>query len=98
MEKYKKEIIEITDEGIILIDKLPADFEYLYNKIKSKSCIISMFNEASYINLLVPFEAWLSDKVSEDDFKETVAYVKNEWQKDLEIINMMKDEETIKLI
>lgn len=98
MEKYKKEIIEITDEGIILIDKLPADFENLYNKIKSKSCIISMFNEASYINLLVPFETWLSDKVSEDDFKETVAYVKNEWQKDREIINAMKDEETIKLI
>ena len=98
MEKYKKEIIEITDEGIILIDKLPADFEILYNKIKSKSCIISMFNEASYINLLVPFETWLSDKVSEDDFKETVAYVKNEWQKDREIINAMKDEETIKLI
>ena len=98
MEKYKKEIIEITDEGIILIDKLQANFECLYNKIKSKSCIIIMFNEASYINLLVPFETWLSDKVSEDDFKETVAYVKNEWQKDLEIINMMKDEETIKLI
>ena len=95
MAKNKKEVISITNKGLILVDNMPANFEYLYNKIKSKSCIIIMYNEADYINLLVPFETWLSDKVSEDDFKETVAYVKNQWQKNLEIINKIKNEETI---
>lgn len=91
----KKEVFNITNKGLIIVDDMPANFEYLYNKIKSKSCIIIMYNEADYINLLVPFETWLSNKVSEDDFKETVAYVKNQWQKNLEIINKIKNEETI---
>lgn len=95
MVESKKEVISITNKGIILVDNMPANFEYLYNKIKSKSCIIIMYNEADYINLLVPFETWLSDKVSEDEFKKTVAYVKNQWQKNLEIINKIKNKETI---
>ena len=95
MVESKKEVIRITNKGLILVDNMPTNFEYLYNKIKSKSCIIIMYNEADYINLLVSFETWLSNKVSEDDFKETVAYVKNQWQKNLEIINKIKNEETI---
>ena len=95
MEESKKEVIKITNKGIILVDNMPTNFEYLYNKIKSKSCIIIMYNEADYINLLVHFETWLSVRVSEDDLKETVAYVKNQWQKNLEIINKIKNEETI---
>ena len=95
MVESKKEVIRITNEGIILVDNMPSNFEYLYNKIKSKSCIIIMYKEADYINLLVPFETWLSVRVSEDEFKETVDYVKNLWQKNLEIINKIKNEETI---
>lgn len=98
MAKSKKEVIEITEEGIIIVDDLVADFRYLYDKIKTKSCDIIMYNEASYLNLLVPFENWLSERVSEDEFKKTVAYVKDEWQKDLEIINEIKNKGTIKMI
>lgn len=76
MAKNKKEVIEITDEGIIAVDGLVADFEYLYDKIKTKSCDIVMTNKASYLCLLVPFEHWLSDRVSEEEFKRTVAYIK----------------------
>lgn len=95
MVESKKEVIRITNKGLILVDNMPTNFEYLYNKIKSKSCIIIMYNEADYINLLVPFETWLSNKVSENDFKKTVAYVKKQWQKNQEIINKIKNEETI---
>lgn len=98
MAKSKKEEIEITEEGIIIVDDLVADFQYLYEKIKTKSCTIVMTSKSSYLCLLVPFEHWLSDRVSEDEFKEVVAYIRNEWQKNLEWINMLKDEETITLI
>lgn len=98
MAKSKKEEIEITEEGIIIVDDLVADFRYLYEKIKTKSCTIVMTSKSSYLSLLVPFEHWLSDRVSEDEFKEVVAYIRNEWQKNLEWINMLKDEETITLI
>ena len=95
MAKSKKEEIEITDEGIIIVDGLVVGFEYLYNKIKTKSCDIVMTNKASYLCLLVPFEHWLSDRVSEEEFKKTVAYIKNEWHKNLEWIKMVEPEDVI---
>lgn len=97
MAKSKKEVIEITEEGIIIVDDLVADFRYLYDKIKTKSCTIVITNEESYLNLLVPFENWLSERVDVDEFKEMVAYVKNEWQKNQEYINMAKNEDIIEI-
>ena len=55
MAKNKITEVEITEEGIIINDKLIADFEVLYNLIKTKSCRIYMKNKARYLNLLVPF-------------------------------------------
>ena len=95
MAKSKKEVIEITEEGIIIVDDLVADFQYLYDKIKTKSCTIVMNSKASYLCLLVPFEHWLSDRVSEDKFKRTVAYIKNEWKRNLEMIKMLEPEDII---
>lgn len=97
MAKNKKEVIEITAQGIIFVDGLLADFQYLYDKIKTKSCIIVMNSKASYLCLLVPFEQWLSERVSEDECKEIVAYIKNEWKKNEEWINMLKPEDIIKI-
>lgn len=95
MAKSKKEVIEITEIGIIIVDDLVADFRYLYDKIKTESCIIIMRSKASYLCLLVPFQHWLAERVSEEEFKKTVAYIKNEWQKNLEIINKIKNEGNI---
>lgn len=97
MAKSKKEVIEITEEGIIIVDDLVADFEYLYDKIKTESCTIVMKSKASYLCLLVPFEHWLSDSVSEDEFKKTVTYIKNEWQKNEEWIKILEPEDIIKI-
>lgn len=95
MAKSKKEEIEITDEGIIIVNGLVVGFEYLYNKIKTKSCIIVMTNKASYLCLLVPFQHWLSERVSVEECKEIVAYIKDEWLKNLELIKMLQPEDVI---
>lgn len=95
MAKNKKEVIEITDEGIIAVDGLVADFEYLYDKIKTKSCDIVMTSKASYLSLIVPFQHWLSDRVSVEEYKEIVAYIKDEWRRNLEWIKMMEPEDVI---
>lgn len=95
MAKNKKEVIEITNEGIIVVDGLVADFEYLYDKIKTKSCDIVMTNKASYLCLLVPFEHWLSERVSVEEYKEIVAYIKDEYRKNLELIKMLEPEDVI---
>ena len=95
MAKSKKEVIQITEEGIIIVDDLVADFRYLYDKIKTESCTIEMGSKASYLCLLVPFEHWLSERVSEDEFKKTIAYIKKEWQRNLELIKMVEPEDII---
>lgn len=95
MAKSKKEVIEITEEGIIIVDDLVADFQYLYDKIKTESCTIEIYSKASYLCLLVPFEHWLSERVSEEEFKKTVAYIKNEWKRNLERIKMLEPEDII---
>ena len=95
MAKIKKEEIEITDEGIIITDGLVVGFEYLYNKIKTKSCIIVMTSKASYLCLLVPFQRWLSERVSVEECKEIVAYIKDEWRKNLELIKILEPEDVI---
>lgn len=95
MAKSKKEVIEITEEGIIIVDDLVADFEYLYNKIKTESCTIVIHSKASYLCLLVPFEHWLSERVSEEEFKKTIAYIRNEWKRNLEMIKMLEPEDII---
>ena len=95
MAKSKKEVIEITEEGIIIVDDLVEDFQYLYEKIKTESCTIEIYSKASYLCLLVPFEHWLSERVSEEEFKKTVAYIKNEWKRNLERIKMLEPEDII---
>lgn len=95
MAKIKKEEIEITDEGIIIVDGIVVGFEYLYNKIKTKSCIIVMTSKASYLCLLVPFQRWLSERVSVEECKEIVAYIKDEWRKNLELIKILEPEDVI---
>ena len=95
MAKSKKEVIEITEEGIIIIDDLVADFQYLYDKIKTESCTIVIHSKASYLCLLVPFEHWISERVSEEEFKKTIAYIKNEWKRNLEMIKMLEPEDII---
>lgn len=95
MAKSKKEVIEITEEGIIIVDDLVADFQYLYDKIKTESCTIVIHSKASYLCLLVPFEHWLSERVSEEEFKKTIAYIKNEWKRNLEMIKMLEPEDII---
>ena len=95
MAKSKKEVIEITEEGIIIVDDLVADFRYLYDKILTESCTIVIHSKASYLCLLVPFEHWLSERVSEEEFKKTIAYIKNEWKRNLEMIKMLEPEDII---
>ena len=95
MAKIKKEEIEITDEGVIIVDGLVVGFEYLYNKIKTRSCIIVMTSKASYLCLLFPFKRWLSERVSVEECKEIVAYIKDEWRKNLELIKILEPEDVI---
>ena len=89
MAKNKKEVIEITEEGIIAVDGLIADYRYLYDKIKTKSCTIVMASKEDYLRLLVPFRCWLRKNFAEDEVKEIVAYIQNEWQENLETIKML---------
>ena len=44
MEEQIKEIVRITDEGIIFMDYLPADFSALIEYIEKDNCILIFDN------------------------------------------------------
>lgn len=51
MQDRNKEVVTITDEGIVYIDYLVADYTILVNLIASDNCIIVFDSEEAYSNL-----------------------------------------------
>ena len=45
MDENNKTIVEVTDEGIIFVDYLTADYEFLFNLIMNKSCHLEIASE-----------------------------------------------------
>ena len=51
MQDRSKEVVTITDEGIVSIDYLIADYTMLVNLIASDNCILVFDSEEAYNNL-----------------------------------------------
>ena len=45
MDENNKTIVEVTDEGIMFVDYLTADYEFLFNLIMNKSCHLEIASE-----------------------------------------------------
>lgn len=87
MEEEIKTIVEITDEGIIMIDYLPADCEVLFNLCIKKECEIIMASREQYYLLLGEMQMWMNNNKSVEEIKAVTDFIKEEWKSSLEIIN-----------
>lgn len=52
MEETNKQVVTITDEGIICIDYLVADYTVLINLIEKDNCMLMFDSEEAYQNLV----------------------------------------------
>ena len=87
MGKSKKEVIEITEEGIILMNDFPADYEVLFNLIIKKSCILNFSSDIAFFCLTINMQNWMFENKSVEEYKEVTDFIINEYEKSVELIN-----------
>ena len=64
MEEQNKEVVRISDEGIVFINYLLADYTILVNLIASNNCILLFDSEEAFNSLNELIQPFINDRCS----------------------------------
>lgn len=64
MQDRNKEVVQISDEGIVFIDDLLADYTILVNLIASNNCILLFDSEEAFNTLNELLQPFINDRCS----------------------------------
>lgn len=87
MDENNETIVEVTDEGIIFVDYLTADYEFLFNLIMNKSCHLEIASEEGYLALTLCMQNWMFENKSIEEYQEVTNFIKSEYKASVELIN-----------
>lgn len=87
MQDRNKEVVTITDEGIIFIDYLVADYTILINLIASDNCIIVFDSEEAYNNLKRNLGQYIKNVCSIELAEHIMKFIAEEWLQQVSIID-----------
>lgn len=87
MDENNKTIVEVTDEGIIFVDYLTADYEFLFNLIMNKSCNLEIASEEGYLALTLSMQNWMFENKSVEEYQEVTNFIKAEYKTSVEQLN-----------
>lgn len=87
MQENNKTIVEVSDEGIIFVDYLTADYEFLFNLIINKSCHLEIASEEGYLALTLGMQNWMWENKSVDEYQEVTDFICSEYKANVEQIN-----------
>lgn len=87
MEKINKEVVTITDEGIVIIDYLVADYEMLVNLIVSNKCTLIFDSEEAFNSLNELLEPFLKDRMTYTLALHIKKFIAEEWSQQVEFLN-----------
>lgn len=87
MDENNKTIVEVTDEGIIFVDYLSADYEFLFNLIMNKSCHLEIASEEGYLALTLDMQNWMFENKSVEEYQEVTNFIKSEYKTNVEQLN-----------
>ena len=87
MDENNKTIVEVTDEGIIFVDYLTADYEFLFNLIMNKSCHLEIASEEGYLALTLDMQNWMFENKSVEEYQEVTNFIINEYKTSVEQLN-----------
>ena len=88
MDENNKKIVEVTDEGIIFVDYLTADYEFLFNLIINKSCHLDIASMRVYLNLTMGMQDWMKENKTIEEYNEVSNFISNEYKASVEQINL----------
>ena len=87
MEEQNKEVIQVSEEGIMFIDFLPTDYEDLVNLIAEDNCILIFDTEESYYNLQKGIAEFIRENCSIELGNKVIKFIAEEYSQQVEIIN-----------
>lgn len=87
MEENNETIVEVTDEGIIYVDYLTADYEFLFNLIMNKSCHLEIASVKGYLTLTLGMQNWMFENKSVEEYQEVTNFIKSEYKTNVEQLN-----------
>lgn len=87
MQDRNKEVVTITDEGIVYIDYLVADYTMLVNLIASDNCIIVFDSEEAFNNLKENLGQYIKNVCSIELAEHIMKFIAEEWLQQVSIID-----------
>lgn len=87
MQETNKEVFQISDEGIIFMDYLPADFSTLIKYIDEDNCMLIFDSKESYNNLKQEISQYLREICSIELEEEIIKFIAEEWLQQVSIID-----------
>lgn len=88
MHEDNKTIVEVSDEGVIFVDYLAADYEFLFNLIISKSCHLDIASMGAYLNLTMGMQDWMKENKTIEEYNEVSDFICNEYKTNIEQLNL----------
>lgn len=88
MHENNKTIVEVSDEGVIYIDYLTADYEFLFNLIINKSCHLYISSIRAYLSLTMGMQDWLRENKTIEEYNEVSDFIYNEYKANIEQLNL----------
>lgn len=89
MQDRIKEVVTITDEGIVSIDYLIADYTMLVNLIASNNCILVFDSEEAFNNLKENLGQYIKNVCSIELAEHIMKFIADEYNQQLSIINYL---------
>lgn len=87
MQDRSKEVVTITDEGIVSIDYLIADYTMLVYLIASDNCILVFDSEEAYNNLKENLGQYIKNVCSIELAEHIMKFIAEEWLQQVSIID-----------
>ena len=89
MQGRSKEVVTITDEGIVYIDYLVADYTMLVNLIASDNCIIVFDSEEAFNSLKKNLGQYIKNVCSIELAEHIMKFIAEEWLQQVSIIDFI---------
>lgn len=87
MQGRSKEVVTITDEGIVYIDYLVADYTMLVNLIASDNCILVFDSEEAFNSLKKNLGQYIKNVCSIELAEHIMKFIAEEWLQQVSIID-----------
>lgn len=87
MQDRNKEVVTITDEGIVYIDYLVADYTMLVNLIASDNCILVFDSEEAFNSLKKNLGQYIKNVCSIELAEHIMKFIAEEWLQQVSIID-----------